>query len=376
MSRSRSMGTDEKYWAEYDGLQHAKHQLLTRYLGGWFPILSSYRQVIYIDCHAGRGRHKTGQEGSPILALQTLLEHTHRARMLASTRMNFVFFEIDEANYEYLCEEIKALGNLPNNVDVQPVHADYETKLRKIIHSLKQQGQRISPTFAFLDPYGFTLSMDLLNELLELPKCELLLNFMYRYVDMAMHHPAQSSNLDSLFGCSHWRQIDKSKDHKKRREETLDLFSSQLKADFVTHMHMKASNGSLKYVLFHATNDRRGREVIKEAIWAVTPDGSFTAFEHHSPNQLVLIVPDPDLKPLENLLWEHFTGKQVRMEEIYEWLLEQLYRKTHLHQVLREYRNRKIIECSGYTGRFAFRKNPVIRFPPDRPSEFIPMQMF
>jgi hypothetical protein len=29
---------DDKYWAEYDGLQHGKHQLLKNYLGGRFPI--------------------------------------------------------------------------------------------------------------------------------------------------------------------------------------------------------------------------------------------------------------------------------------------------------------------------------------------------
>jgi hypothetical protein len=32
--------TDDKYWAEYDGLQYAKHQLLSKYLAGWLPILA------------------------------------------------------------------------------------------------------------------------------------------------------------------------------------------------------------------------------------------------------------------------------------------------------------------------------------------------
>jgi hypothetical protein len=29
---------DNKDWAEYDGLQHGKHQLLKKYLGGRFPV--------------------------------------------------------------------------------------------------------------------------------------------------------------------------------------------------------------------------------------------------------------------------------------------------------------------------------------------------
>ena len=67
------MTTDEKYWSSYDGLQLAKHTILKRYLGGWFPKLTSaYDRVLYVDCHAGRGRHNTGQEGSPILGLEDL----------------------------------------------------------------------------------------------------------------------------------------------------------------------------------------------------------------------------------------------------------------------------------------------------------------
>jgi len=373
----RTSVTDEKYWAEYDGLQHAKHQLLTRYLAGWFPILaSSSGRVLYLDCYAGRGRHTTGHEGSPILALRTLLEHRQSSRILASTEVCFLFFERCQVHYERLKAEIESLGRLPDNIKVYSLCDDYEAKLREIVQDLRQYGRLLAPAFAFVDPYGFKLPMDLLNELLEFPKCELLINFMYRYVDMAIHNPPQASNLDSLFGCPTWRRLANIQDYEKRMKETLALFSDQLRADFVTHMYMRAKNGVLKYVLFHATNDRKGREVIKEAMWSVTPDGSFTAFEHHNPSQLVLIEPEPDLKPLEDRVWACFAGKQVHMEELYDWLLGELYRQTHLHQVLREYRNRKLVKFSDYEGRFAFNKNPRVHFPPQRPQEVSPVSLF
>ena len=60
--------------------------------GGWFPILGSWSgRVLYIDCHAGRGRHDAGQEGSPILALRVLLEHSHLNRILNDTEVNFIY---------------------------------------------------------------------------------------------------------------------------------------------------------------------------------------------------------------------------------------------------------------------------------------------
>jgi len=64
------------------------------------------------------------------------------------------------------------------------------------------------------------------------------------------------------------------------------------------------------------------------------------------------------------------------MEELYDWLLGELYRQTHLHQVLREYRNRKLVKFSDYEGRFAFNKNPRVHFPPQRPQEVSPVSLF
>lgn len=360
--------TDERYWAEYDGLQNAKHQLLCKYLDGWFPILASRSgRVLYIDCHAGRGRHRTGHEGSPILAVQRLLDHRHRSRILGSTEVLFVFFEIDCENYQALQTEVQAVGPLPDGINIYIEGEDYEPALREICQDLRERNQQLAPTFAFLDPYGFTLSMGLLNDLLSFKRCELLINFMYRYVDMALHSPVQAANLDSLFGCREWRGLVSIEDCEERANQTIALFSGQLQAEFVTHMHMRASNGALKYVLLHATNHRRGRELIKEAMWSVTPDGSFTAFERHDPSQLVLIEPDPDLRPLKDRLWRHFSGRQVQMNEIYEWLLGELYLKKHAHHVLRDYRKRGFAEFTACTGRFAFDKNPLVSFPAQRP---------
>jgi three-Cys-motif partner protein len=60
----------------------AKHQLLDRYLGGWYPILSKWsRRVLYIDGFAGRGRYNDGSEGSPLVAIKRLLDHRHLPAM-------------------------------------------------------------------------------------------------------------------------------------------------------------------------------------------------------------------------------------------------------------------------------------------------------
>ena len=372
LKRMVSSKTDEKYWAQYDGLQNAKHSILRKYLDGWFPILSTWSgKVLYIDCHAGRGRHKRGQEGSPILAVRRLLDHTYKDRILNFTEVHFVFFEINPKNYEVLIKEIKALGNLPSHIHVKPYCRDYEVTLQATFEDLKNRNQIPAPTFAFVDPYGFNLSMNLLNTLLSFPKCELFINFMYRYVDMAISQEEQATNMDNLFGSSEWKNLRVIRNPINRSEAIIRLFSSQLKARYVTHMHMHGSNKALKYVLLHATNNKKGRELMKEAMWSVEPSGSFTAYERNSPNQYILLEPEPNLEPLKARLWSNFAGQKIYLSEIYDWLLDELYLKKHLHKIMREYRKdkEKTLKFSGYGKRFSFKANPIVHFPAKPPKE-------
>ena len=175
---------DEDYWAEYDGLQHAKHQLLKSYLGGWFPILTSNKgRVLYIDCNAGRGRHKSGQEGSPLLALNILLTHSCRDQILKNSEVGFIFFEANQHNYNNLCKELAALDSPPDRIHINSFHADYEEVLRSLITDIRSKGITLAPSFGFIDPYGFTISMELMNEILGFPGRALLINYVpiYRY---------------------------------------------------------------------------------------------------------------------------------------------------------------------------------------------------
>lgn len=365
-----SATTDRRYWAHYDGLQDAKHSILVRYLGGWFPILSRRRgRVLYIDCHAGRGRHHTGHPGSPILALESLLGHALRDRILSATEVHFVFFETSPEHYDTLLAEIDALGALPTNIRVRPYCEDYEAALRGICEDLSNRGQTLAPAFAFLDPYGFKLSMDLLNTLLAFPRCELLINFMYKYVDMAIHNPQQDANMDRLFGCADWRGVQAIEPAAERARRTINLFSDRLEARHVTHMYMRGTDNRLKYVLLHASNHVRGRELMKEAIWAVQPSGTFSAHERAHPDQQVLVWPEPDLTPLRDKIWARFAGREVQSRVMERWLRDGLYLPKHLHEILRDYRNRSVVQAGGYVGRFAFSKNPVWTFPSERPAD-------
>lgn len=70
-----------QYWEEYSNFQRTKHELIRLYLSGWFGILgSTHGRIVYFDTHAGRGKYHTGEAGSPLVAIRTLLDHSRRAR--------------------------------------------------------------------------------------------------------------------------------------------------------------------------------------------------------------------------------------------------------------------------------------------------------
>jgi len=54
----------------------AKHEILKRYLQAWFPIMSKWNgRILYIDGFAGPGEYSNGDPGSPLIAINTAIEH-------------------------------------------------------------------------------------------------------------------------------------------------------------------------------------------------------------------------------------------------------------------------------------------------------------
>ncbi|MBN1122445.1 MAG: three-Cys-motif partner protein TcmP [Anaerolineae bacterium] len=365
-----SKDTHDKYWDDYDGLQAAKHAMLGNYLDGWYPILSKVSGgILYVDCHAGRGRHETGDEGSPILALNRLLAHKSRKQILEHSCPYFVFFEKEKSNFDALQAELQKLGD-PPGIQIRPFQEDFQLKLEDVIEEISAECAGSISIFAFIDPFGFTLSMSFLNRLLSQHRSELLINLMYTGIDKEIHNtlsqpsPTKIELLDNLFGSDGWRQMTKEiyPEPQKRAEETILLFSRQLEAQYVTQMYMRSHN-KLKYALLHATNHKRGRELMIDTLWKVTPDGSFTAVEKNRPEQLVLITPEPNFEPLKEALWKEYAGREALAKDIFDWRLQTLYRKTHLRKILKEYHDHQIIEFVGTT---ALKDSTLIRFPPER----------
>ena len=69
-------------------------------------------------------------------------------------------------------------------------------------------------------------------------------------------------------------------------------------------MRMLGDNKVTRYVLAHFTNHEAGRDLMKDCMWAVCPDGGFYARRSDNPNETLLIEVKPNLAPLDNWLMQ------------------------------------------------------------------------
>src|SRR3990172_8933903 len=165
-----------------------KHLILRRYLAAWLPIMARYNgKLIFIDGFAGPGRYSGGEEGSPIIALRSLLEHQYFRRPQQGREVVFLFIEQDEARAAALRQEVGEFGKvqaIPGWVKTGVVHGEFAPIMTDLLDKLARDGHQLAPTFAFIAPFGFArVPMRVIARILANPRCECLLTFMYEPIN-------------------------------------------------------------------------------------------------------------------------------------------------------------------------------------------------
>ncbi|MFD0485155.1 three-Cys-motif partner protein TcmP [Kineococcus sp. GCM10028916] len=325
---------------------HVKHVILDRYLKGWFPILSSFAgRIVFLDGFAGRGRYTGGEVGSPIIALRALLDHAYFDRM-RHREFVFLFIEANRENAESLqavIDEFKAeRAPWPSNVKVDVINAAFEDHVTEMVKYLQEQKKKLAPTFAFVDPFGYSgLPMALLADLLSYPQAEVFVNFMVGHVQRFVGRDGQQNAIEGLFALPRDEVVANLDGTDDRVAQLRSLYKQQLHNvagfEHVSAFEMKVMNGNVGYYLLHGTKHRMGVKVMKEAMWNIDPTGQYT-FSDRLAGSEVLFTPEPNLKPLvEALLRDHAGRVAVPVEDL-RWysLLQTPYRETHLTPVLKQ----------------------------------------
>lgn len=359
----------------------AKHELLRRYLGAWFPILASSgwnRRVLFLDGFSGPGVYAGGEPGSPLIALTTLVDHAHFPR-LSSTEFVFLFVEADPARYASLEAEIAAFwsrraGGQPKNIRVQLYNDEFASVATELVTYTREQKKQLAPTLAFIDPFGWSgVPLALIADLLSFDKCEVLFNFMFDSVNrfVADERPGVARHFAELFGSGESEhQAAAALKGENRKSFLRDLYMKQLR-EVAGFRHVRSfelmdiDRGRTAYFLMFGTRHHKGLEVMKDAMWALDPisGARFTGF---AGAQQMLFGTEVDVAPLRTALLGRFAGEAVSIETIERFVIEETDFKTTQYKkaVLKELETEGVIACeSSRKRRLTYPPGTILRFP-------------
>lgn len=315
----------------------AKHRILTEYLKMWFPVLGRYRgRVVLLDGFAGPGTYVGGEAGSPLLALQSLLDHSYLDRMSGCEYL-LVFNEMDKRRFaalEAVVEaERQARGGWPEHVKVVTVNQGFQSLAEDILETI--EGKQLAPTFAFLDPFGYSdVPIALIARLLSFQRCELFIYFDYNSVN---RFATAGTNVDHLFealyGTNEFKDAPASGN--ERKDFLLRLYERQLREvcgfEHVQSFEMlNEKNRTGNYMIF-CTRSKKGLDGMKSAMWKVAPTGDYRFADRLAHQQVLVGLTEPDTGPLQDALLEEYGGSSVRIETVIDYVITQTpYLSSHV----------------------------------------------
>lgn len=308
----------------------AKHDLLANYLGAWFAIMATVnRRIVYYDAFAGPGVYQGGEDGSPIIALKTLVGHSAFDRM-SKTEFLLLFNEQDPGCAQHLEQLVKdyvaANAPWPKNVKVGVNNDTFINLTTEIVDGLDAGNKRLAPTFAFVDPVGVKATpMDILQRLTNFPKCEMLLYFAHEAVVRWGDSGQIDERLTALFGNEDYKGAG-ALSGKQRSDYLHDLYKYQLhdvcQFPYIQSFAMYDMRGKRLYDLYYCTREPIGLDRMKAAMWKVAPSGDFT-FRDRFAGQDVLFGggDDVDTRPLQDYLCEHYAGQAVDIKVLIDHVI-------------------------------------------------------
>ena len=267
----------------------AKHAILKKYLDAWAVIFSrtlNVTELLFYDGFAGPGEYMGGELGSPIVALHALLANT---QSLKPVRLKFS--ELDEARHTHLkarltVEKAKIPARSSLLVD-EPSLGDCTEQILKLVAERRVSRRALGPALFFLDQFGYSqVPMSLIREIMSHRYCEVFSYLNCQRLIPYLTDESKAAGITNAFGDESWRAAVDAPD---RQQAMIDLYKVALKANgkvrYPWSFTMFDRDGHLIYWLVFSTNDLKGLEVMKKAMWKVDESGTYRFSDRNDPRQ-------------------------------------------------------------------------------------------
>lgn len=283
-----------------------KHLVLRHYLERWLPIVGSRSsKILIVDGFAGPGIYKDGEDGSPVIAMRTLVDHTASI----SADVVFLFIEAKKARCEHLNGIVDEWRpRLPDRAEAHVIEGDFSSFLSHQLDTLDEDNTTMAPAFVMIDPFGIKGSeMAVIRRILEHPKCEVFSTFMWRFIRRFRETSEFDRALTAFFGTTEWKAC-LDLEGAGQKSYMLKLYMQRLKqvgAKYVLNFDLHDKRGHV-YSIFFGTRHLLGSDKMKEAIWKAMPDGGYD-FRGGQDKQMILSgIVEPATTLLRNALIKEF----------------------------------------------------------------------
>ncbi len=346
-----------------------KHEILGRYLPSWAAILgSALDKLYYVDCFAGPGHYESNGEavdGSPIIAVKAAKAFAERQ---AARKLGVILIEDDPAQFEQLKHRLSSTLPYPENLKVAPRLGDSRGVVPKVVSGIRSRQPAAS--FFLVDPYGHPLSIPTMNDMLALPRSELLINLMWYRINMDMSNEAVASHVTDLFSDDDWtRQSFMHQRRAQKEENFLKYFCSRLSAQYIFPFRIqydaredRVGGKRTKYYLIHASNSLKAVLLMKEVMWPLGDEEG--TFDFSGTAQGVLISETPQSDELKAILLREFSGQQVAFDDIRGRTWDLPFLEKHYRAVVHELRSAGVVSVTPVTSKgTGIKGRDLIRFP-------------
>jgi three-Cys-motif partner protein len=192
----------------YSGREQTKtkHFILKRYLQALaFKVLRFY-DITYVDGFSGPWETKTEDflDSSFMIAISVLKDAQQKIQIQTRRRpkIRCFFSENNRQAYTKLATAILPFHKPEEDFEIKTYFGEFENAISEIQTFISSSFPLI-----FIDPTGWTgYSLNKIGPLFNRPKCEVLINFMYDFVNRAasMSDPKTISSLDPILGGPGW----------------------------------------------------------------------------------------------------------------------------------------------------------------------------
>lgn len=319
MTKPKQVWADGKpffHW-KYEKQTEMKHKVVSEYFRVWATKVGRYNKVAYFDCFGGCGAYlddnNTTRYGSPFL----MAMEADKLKASLNRDIDIYVTEPDEENYQNL---LKVKDYLKESLSVLPKIKDITfEELMKYKWTKEQYRDSHTSTLFLLDPFGYSLHFKDIEDIMNYPKNEMIITFMFDYISRFIGKDDESldKTYTDFFGTDEWKEAILLYGE-ERENKLVEIYTRQLKKNaryvFPYKLYFPDKNRTY-YYLFHVTNHIDGCSIMKSAF----ASKNYGRVEYLGRSENVLTVYDMaemKLSDIKKLMIEKYRGQEKSFNSI------------------------------------------------------------